>query len=113
MSKAVKVESKKNVRDLRGVDMKAAKETKIRNRQSYIKFKELYRFLSNEPSIEAVMQRIFNMLDARYCFGSIRNANYAEESMKLVLKDAESRIKAVPGDKGIRFKEEWPGEVKT
>ena len=114
MPKAIKVESKKNVRDLRGVDMKAAKEAKIRNRQSYnITFKELYRFLSNEPGIEAIMQRIFNMLDARYCFGSIRNANYAEESMKLVLKDAESRFKAVPGDKGIRFKEEWPGGVKT
>jgi len=113
MPKAVKFKPKKTVRDLRGVSMKAAKEAKIRNRRSYIAFKELYRFLSNEPGIEAVMQRVFDMLDARYCFGSIRNANYAEESLKLVLKDAESRIKAVPGDKGIRFKEELPGEVKT
>lgn len=67
------------------------KETKIRNRQSYIAFKELYCFLNNEPCIEAIMQRIFDTLDARYCFGSIRNANYAKESLKLVLKDAESR----------------------
>ena len=93
--------------------MKATKKAKIRNRQSYNTFKELYRFLSNEPCIKAIMQRVFDMLDERYSFGSIRNANYAEESMKLVLKDAESRFKAVPGDKGIIFKEEWPGEVKT
>ena len=110
MPKAVKFKPKKTVRDLRGVSMK---EAKIRNRQSYIAFKKLYRFLSNEPGIKAIMQRIFDMLDARYCFGSIRNANYAEESMKLVLKDAESRFKAISGDKGIRFQEEWPGDVKT
>jgi len=83
--------------------MKAAKKAKIRNRRSYIAFKELYRFLSNEPGIKAVMQRVFDMLDARYCFGSIRNANYAAESMKLVLKDAESRFNEAIGDKDIRL----------
>ena len=103
MTEAVKFRPKKTVRDLRGVSMKAAKEAKIRNRQSYITFKELYRFLSNEPGIEAIMQRFFDMLDARYCFGSMRNASYAEESMKLVLTDAESRFKAAAGDKDIRF----------
>ena len=60
---------------------------KIRNRTSYLAFKELYRFLCNKPSIEDVVRRVFDMLDARRCFGSIRNANYAKESMELVLAD--------------------------
>ena len=62
---------------------------KIRNRLSYIAFKELYRFLCNKPSIEEVVRWVFEMMDARCCFGSIRNANYAKESMELVLKDGK------------------------
>lgn len=36
---------------------------KIRNRRSYIVFKELYRFLCNEPGIEGITRRVFDMLD--------------------------------------------------
>ena len=64
----------------------------IRNRRSYIVFKELYRFLCNEPSMENITRRVFKMLDEGRCFGSIRNANYAIESMELVLKDGENRF---------------------
>ena len=62
---------------------------KIRNRKSYIAFKELYRFLCNKPSIEDIVRWVFGMMDKSRCFGSIRNASYAKESMELVLNDGK------------------------
>ena len=60
---------------------------RIRNRSSYIMFQQLYSFLETKPDIADILRKFYDILDARCSFGSRRNAEYAEESLDLVLKD--------------------------
>ncbi len=60
---------------------------RIRARSSYILFQELYDFLGERPRIADILRKFYDVLDARYSFGSIRNAECAAESLDWVLKD--------------------------
>ena len=60
---------------------------RIRARASYRLFRELYDFLKGSPTTPAILRKVHDILDARWSFGSERNAVYAAESLELVLKD--------------------------
>ena len=60
---------------------------RIRSRSSYLLFQQLYNFLETNPDIADVLRKLYNVLDDRYSFGSVRNAEYAAESLDWVLKD--------------------------
>ncbi len=60
---------------------------RIRARASYLLFRELYDFLKDNPSVADILRKFHDVLDARRSFGSIRNAEYAAESLSLILKD--------------------------
>jgi len=68
-------------------DQVGEKLRRIRRRASYRLFRELYDFLSGKPSPANVLRKVHDILDARWSFGSERNAVYAAESLELVLKD--------------------------
>ena len=63
---------------------------RIRSRASYRLFQDLYDFLRSGPDIADVLRKVFEVLDARYSFGSTRNSEYAAESLDWVLKDQGS-----------------------
>ena len=65
---------------------------RIRGRASYRLFKELYDFLQSSPSSPDILRKVHNILDARYSFGSRKNAKCAAESLDLVLRDRESKM---------------------
>jgi len=60
---------------------------RIRTRSSYLLFQQLYDFLEDRPGIADILRKIYDILDGRRCFGSRKNAEYAEESLDRVLKD--------------------------
>ena len=60
---------------------------RIRNRASYCLFQELYDFLNEKPSVADILRKIHDILDAKWSFGSERNAEYAAESLEWVLRD--------------------------
>ena len=60
---------------------------RIRARSSYLLFQQLYNFLAGKPAIVHILRKFYDVLDAKGSFGSIRNAEYAEESLDWVLRD--------------------------
>ena len=60
---------------------------RIRNRASYLLFQQLYDFLNKKPSVADILRKFHDILDAKWSFGSERNAEYAAESLELVLRD--------------------------
>ena len=62
---------------------------RTRARASYVFFHELYDFLKGNPRPADILRKVHDILDARWSFGSERNAGYAAESLELVLKDGE------------------------
>ena len=60
---------------------------RIRARASYVLFQQLYDFLNKKPSVADILRKFHDILDERRSFGSERNAEYAEESLGLVLRD--------------------------
>ncbi len=60
---------------------------RIRARASYRLFRNLYDFLKKKPDIADILRKFYGILDAKRSFGSIRNAEYAAESLNWVLKD--------------------------
>ena len=60
---------------------------RIHNRASYRLFWELYDFLEGNPTIAEILTKFHDILDARRSFGSERNAEYAAESLDVVLAD--------------------------
>jgi hypothetical protein len=65
---------------------------RIRARASYRLFRELYDFLKGSPNPTDVLRKMYDILDARWSFGSERNAVYAAESLELVAKDNEEVV---------------------
>jgi len=66
---------------------KDEKLRRIRNRASYLLFKQLYDFLSEKPSVADILRKVHDVFDGRRSYGSERNAEYAAESLELVLRD--------------------------
>jgi len=66
---------------------KYEKLRRIRNRASYVLFQELYEFLSKKPNVADILRKIHDILDSKWSYGSERNAEYAAESLDLVLRD--------------------------
>ena len=64
---------------------------RIRARSSYRLFRELHEFLESKPDVAAILQKLYDILDARSAFGSRQNAAFAAESLGQVLKDMEDR----------------------
>lgn len=62
-------------------------EKRIRQRRSYKSFKDWLKFLNRQPKKENILKRLFRELDSRHSFGSIRHAEFAKESLMLVIKD--------------------------
>ena len=60
---------------------------RIRARSSYVLFQRLCEFLKTNPTIESILRKVYEILDARGGFGSRKNAEYAKESLDWVLKD--------------------------
>ncbi len=60
---------------------------RIRARASYILFQQLYDFLEERPAIADILRKFYDILNAKCSFGSMKNAEYAEESLDWVLKD--------------------------
>ena len=60
---------------------------RIRSRSSYLLFQQLYDFLETNPDIVDVLRKFYDVLDNKRGFGSMRNAEYAAESLSWVLKD--------------------------
>jgi len=70
---------------------KDKKVARIRARASYVLFQRLYDFLKRKPAVPDILRRFHDILDAKKCFGSRRNAVYAAESLELVLRDNGAR----------------------
>ena len=60
---------------------------RIRARSSYLLFQQLYNFLVSRPTTVEILRKFYDVLDAKGGFGSIRNAEYAKQSLDWVLKD--------------------------
>jgi len=73
------------------LEQKIVFETRIRSRKSYQHFKEIYRFLKRKPRNKTILHKFFSVLDEKYAFGSVKQSLYAEESLKLLIKDEQSR----------------------
>lgn len=71
---------------------------RIRARASYRFFEELHGFLESKPEVADILVKLYDVLDARRSFGSVRNAKYAAESLGLVLKDRNSTSKKMSGN---------------
>jgi len=71
---------------------------RIRARASYRLFSELHGFLESKPKVADILVKLYDVLDARRSFGSVRNAAYAAESLGLVLKDRKSTSKKMSGN---------------
>ena len=65
----------------------------IRARSSYRLFRELVEFLESKPDVAAILQRPYDILDARSAFGSRQNAAFAAESLGQVLRDMGDAVK--------------------
>ena len=73
---------------------------RVRARASYRLFEQLYDFLNKKPSVADILRKFHDILDAKKGFGSRRNAEFAAESLELVLKDnAEVDVNKQPGEK--------------
>ena len=62
---------------------------RVRARASYLLFRQLYDFLKAGPSVADVLRKLYDIFDGRRSFGSVQNAQYAAESLELVLRDNE------------------------
>ena len=71
---------------------------RIRARASYRLFEELHGFLESKPEVADILVKLYDVLDDRRSFGSIRNAAYAAESLGLVLKDRNSTSEKMSGN---------------
>lgn len=71
---------------------------RIRARASYRLFAELHGFLESKPKVADILVKLYDVLDARRNFGSIKNAAYAAESLGLVLKDRNCTSKKMTGN---------------
>jgi len=71
---------------------------RIRFRASYRLFAELHEFLESKPNAADILVKLYDVLDAKRSFGSIRNAKYAAESLGLVLKDRHSTSEKILGN---------------
>ena len=60
---------------------------RIRARSSYLLFQQLYSYLKTNPDTAGILRKFYDVLDAKGGFGSIRNAEYAKESLDWVPKD--------------------------
>ena len=60
---------------------------KIRTRTSYNLFKGWAEFLKKRPSREAILRKLFELLDDRHSFRSATNAKAALESLELVIHE--------------------------
>jgi hypothetical protein len=60
---------------------------RIRNRASYLLFQQVYDFLNEKPSVLDILRKFYDILDAKWSFGSERNAEFAAESLEWVLRD--------------------------
>ena len=60
---------------------------RIRARSSYRLFRELHEFLESKPDVAAILRKLYDLLDAKGCFGSRTNAGYAAQSLAHVLSD--------------------------
>jgi len=63
------------------------KVIRIRHRASYKLFEQLYEFLAAKPSVKDILKKFYEVLDAKKGFANRQNAEYAAESLALVLKD--------------------------
>ena len=61
-------------------------EDKIRKRKSYQMFKEYLEYIKIHTP-EECLKELHKILDNRYSYGSEKAANYAIESLNLLLKD--------------------------
>lgn len=61
---------------------------RIRARVSYRLFRDLYEFLEGKPKTATILRKLYDVLDAKRSFGSVRHAQYAAESLGLVLEDS-------------------------
>ena len=61
---------------------------RIRARASYRLFAELHEFLESKPNPADILRKLYDVLDAKRSFGSLRHAQYADESLRLVLEDS-------------------------
>lgn len=66
---------------------------RVRTRKSYIEWLELYSFLEQNPSKEAIMRTFYNVLDAHKAFNFRTMSDYALESLELLLKEKEENEK--------------------
>ena len=60
---------------------------RIRDRQSYYLFRQLFDFLKTKPGIQEILWAFYDVLDNKHGFGSRVNADYAAESLNWVLID--------------------------
>ena len=65
------------------------RQKRIRNRRSYVTFKELAIELELKPVAEC-LKAIYKFIDERGAFGSATNARWAQESLDLLISDIET-----------------------
>ena len=76
------------IQELQKIDkQEERKAQKVRTRQSYSLFGDLYDFLKTEPDVREILWKFYSVLDAKRSFGSETHSNYAAESLILLLKD--------------------------
>ena len=62
---------------------------KIRKRNSYKSFLELYEWLRTKPEPKAILVKMYNLLDIYHTFSSETNSIYAQKSVNQVIQDFE------------------------
>ena len=63
------------------------KINRIRKRATYRVWKEILEFLNTNPSKEAIMRKIYSILDNYRAFGSTQHSIWALESLEQVIRD--------------------------
>ena len=62
-------------------------ETRIRNRKSYLFYKDFLEFLNTSPTKSEILRKVHVIVDSRNGYGSATNSDYGKESIEQLIKD--------------------------
>lgn len=60
---------------------------KVRKRESYKSFKEVYEWLKTNPPPDKILEKIYDMIDSRHGFYSNKVADAGWESIQLIFAE--------------------------
>ena len=74
------------------MDKEKKRIERVRKRVTYIGFMKWYRFLKTKPTVFSILWRLHKFLDGKSCYRSETQSNYAEESLRQLIKDKNGNL---------------------